>query len=79
MVSKAFGLRLARGQRLRLETPGGGGWGDPFRRDPARVARDVRLGYASREAVRNACGVVVLPDGSVDAEATAALRQGRTA
>ena len=78
MVSKAFGLSLARGQRLRLETPGGGGWGEPFRRDPARVARDVRLGYASREAAREVYAVVVQEDGSVDAEATAALRRGRS-
>lgn len=79
MVSKAFGLALGRGQRLRLETPGGGGWGDPFARDPARVARDVRLGYVGVEAARDAYGVVLLRDGSVDAEATAALRRGRAA
>jgi N-methylhydantoinase B len=35
---------------VRLETPGGGGYGDPARRAPEAVARDVRLGYVSAEA-----------------------------
>ncbi len=33
---------IRHGQHVRLETPGGGGFGDPLTRDPARVARDVR-------------------------------------
>ncbi len=40
MASKITGVKLKRGQRVRLETPGGGGWGDPALRDPAAVARD---------------------------------------
>ncbi|WP_043832077.1 hydantoinase B/oxoprolinase family protein [Muricoccus aerilatus] len=47
MVSKVTDIRLEAGQRVRLETPGGGGWGDPAARDPAAAARDVRLGYVS--------------------------------
>ena len=43
--SKVVGVRLARGQRIRLESPGGGGWGDPAGRDPAAAADDSRLGY----------------------------------
>jgi N-methylhydantoinase B len=50
MASKITGVRLRQGQRLRLETPGGGGWGDPSRRDPAKVARDVAQGLLSAEA-----------------------------
>jgi N-methylhydantoinase B len=46
MASKMVGIRLSRGQRVRLETPGGGGWGDPARRAPEAIARDIRLGYA---------------------------------
>ncbi len=45
--SKVVGVALRRGQRIRLETPGGGGWGDPAARDPAASARDARLGYLS--------------------------------
>ena len=50
MESKMVGIRLARRERVRLETPGGGGYGAPAERDPARVARDVALGYVSAEA-----------------------------
>ena len=45
MVSKVAGVRLQAGSRLRLETPGGGGWGDPALREAKARARDVRLGY----------------------------------
>jgi N-methylhydantoinase B len=47
--SKAVGIQLRRGQRVRLESPGGGGWGDPAQRDPAKAARDIRLGYVVGE------------------------------
>jgi len=47
LVSKVTGVRLRPGQRLRLETPGGGGWGPPGQRDPAAVTRDRRLGYVA--------------------------------
>lgn len=76
LASKVTDVRIARGRRVRLETPGGGGWGDPRRREPARVARDVRLGYVSEAAARASYGVAVAPDGALDAEATAALRAG---
>ncbi len=47
MVSKVTDVHLKAGRRLRLDTPGGGGWGDPSRRDPERAARDRRLGYVT--------------------------------
>jgi N-methylhydantoinase B len=50
MVSKMVGIRLEKGQRVRLETPGGGGYGPVAERDREAVARDVRLGYVSPEA-----------------------------
>lgn len=42
MASKVTGVRLKQGQRLRLETPGGGGWGDPASRSADAIARDIR-------------------------------------
>jgi N-methylhydantoinase B len=45
MVSKGVGIKLMRGQRLHLETPGGGGYGDAHERDRDAIARDLRLGY----------------------------------
>jgi len=56
MESKMVGIRLGRGERVRLETPGGGGYGEPSAREPARVARDVALGYLSAEAADAAHG-----------------------
>lgn len=44
--SKVVGVMLARGDRIRLESPGGGGWGDPARRDAKAVAYDRRMGFA---------------------------------
>ncbi|MDM0005845.1 hydantoinase B/oxoprolinase family protein [Variovorax sp. J22G73] len=38
------------GDRLVVETPGGGGLGEPSKRDPALVARDLREGLVSAEA-----------------------------
>jgi len=38
-------VQLPTGGRVRLETPGGGGWGDPTRRDPEASAADLRAGY----------------------------------
>jgi N-methylhydantoinase B len=48
LVSKITNIDLPAGHRLRLETPGGGGWGDPAERDTAAAARDLALGYVSR-------------------------------
>lgn len=45
MSSKMLGIRLQRGDRVRLETPGGGGYGDPARRDPAAREHDRKMGY----------------------------------
>jgi N-methylhydantoinase B len=75
LVSKITDVAIRHGQRVRLETPGGGGFGDPFTRDPGRVARDVRLGYVSAAAARRDYGVVLGDDGAPDLDATAALRR----
>jgi N-methylhydantoinase B len=41
-------LHLKPGDRLTFETPGGGGMGDPARRDPEAVTRDIAEGYVTR-------------------------------
>jgi N-methylhydantoinase B len=50
MASKIVGVSIGQGERVRLETPGGGGWGDPAARSQHAIARDIRLGYVSAEA-----------------------------
>jgi len=52
-LSKAQDIALQPGDRVRVRTPGGGGYGLPSKRDPARVAEDVRQGrYSPEEAAR---------------------------
>jgi N-methylhydantoinase B len=79
MVSKVTDIRIRRGQKVRLETPGGGGFGHPATREPARVVCDVELGYVSRESARRDYRVVLRDDGSLDADATAKARAGTPA
>jgi N-methylhydantoinase B len=74
LISKITDVKIRKGQKVRLETPGGGGFGDPMTREPDRVARDVRLGYVSREAALRDYKVVLRDDGSPDVAATTKTR-----
>ncbi len=71
-------LRVPPDTRVCIETPGGGGYGNPHERPPQDVLRDVRQGKISLERARSAYGVALQagPDGSlgVDDAATLALR-----
>jgi N-methylhydantoinase B len=79
MVSKVTDIRIRCGQKVRLETPGGGGFGDPATREAARVVRDVQFGYISRESARRDYSVVLRDDGTLDADATVKARAGTPA
>jgi N-methylhydantoinase B len=79
LVTKTTDVKIRRGRKVRLESPGGGGFGDPRRRNVERVLRDVRLGYVSREAAERDYGVSVAADGTLDAAATRRLRGGASA
>ena len=80
-LSKEQDVALSPGDRVRVRTPGGGGYGDPFERDPAAVLEDVRLGRCTAAQARERFGVVLEPgvDGGggprIDAGATAAARR----
>lgn len=76
-LSKAQDIPLTAGDRVRVGTPGGGGYGDPFTRPPELVAEDVRLGRYSAEEARALFGVVLDAGFVPDAVATAALRAAR--
>jgi len=65
MASKVVGVSIHQGQLLRLESPGGGGWGDPMARPVEAVARDIRLGHVGAAAAERDYGVRVATDGSV--------------
>jgi N-methylhydantoinase B len=55
------GIILTRGDLLRFETCGGGGWGDPLARDPQRVRDDVARGFVTPRGARDDYGVVLDP------------------
>jgi N-methylhydantoinase B len=67
-------VRLGTDDRLHVCVGGGGGYGDPLRRPPERVADDVLDRRVSPAAARDEYGVVVDAGGRVDAAATDALR-----
>ena len=69
-------LTLARGDVIRLETAGGGGYGPPHARRTDRVLRDVLEGRVSARAARTEY-CVEIDGGSIDEVATAALRTDR--
>ena len=55
--SKFSGVTLRDGDQVRILMPGGGGYGDPRRRDPEAVRRDVAEGFVSAEAARTVYGL----------------------
>jgi N-methylhydantoinase B len=57
-----------------VRTGGGGGWGDPFERNPELVRADVSEELVSREAARERYGVVLRDDLTIDEEATRKAR-----
>ena len=62
---------------LVVESPGGGGLGDPLARPPETVRADVLAGYCSLVEARTAYGVVLNDDLSLDDAATGILRRRR--
>jgi N-methylhydantoinase B len=74
----------AAGEAIAYHYGGGGGWGDPLERDPARVLEDVLDEYVSVERARHDYGVVLTGtlealDLAVAAAATADLRSAMRA
>jgi len=75
MAPKTFAEPLMAGELFETHAGGGGGIGDPLDRDPEAVALDVRDLYLSVELAASAYGVRCSPEGELDAEGTAALRE----
>ena len=75
LVPPKYGVLSMVPMILRIESAGGGGWGDPATRDPELVLRDVRDGTVSRESASRDYAVALGEDGrSIDAEQTEHLR-----
>jgi N-methylhydantoinase B len=70
------GTILRKGDVMRLETGGGGGFGHPFDREPERVGVDVLGGFVTRERAESDYGVA-LAGGDIDLAETERLRSAR--
>lgn len=66
------------GDVIVFHNPGGGGYGNPFEREPALVESDVINGYVSVEKARADYGVVINPETlKADPDATQRLRESQ--
>lgn len=65
LPSKVSGLALQAGDRVRLETSGGGGWGTPQNRDVEKLAEDVATGRVSAQAAQEDYGWREEPEGEL--------------
>jgi N-methylhydantoinase B len=74
LPSKVPHRAVQAGDSFLCEGPAGGGYGDPFLRDPEAVRADVLDGVLSAASARRDYGVALATDGTVDAAATGALR-----
>jgi N-methylhydantoinase B len=76
LPTKATNHPVKAGDILTASVPGGGGFGDPFERDPAQVAADVAAGLVTPEDAMQSYGVAIDREtGAVDGPATEALRR----
>ena len=72
-----FGTGRLGPTEIRIQSPAGGGWGDPKRRSADLVLLEVRNGLVSEDAARSIYGVALASDGrSVDVATTRKLRGG---
>jgi N-methylhydantoinase B len=73
----ATAIEIAPGEKVLSRTGGGGGYGDPFTREPAAVRDDVMEGWISRERAEDVYGVVLISTDTgleVDEDATGLAR-----
>ena len=75
MPSKVPHTTLNAGDRFVCVGPAGGGYGDPFQRDPTRVLMDVKDGLVSRQSAERDYGVAITKELILDDSATATPRQ----
>lgn len=80
LASKCTDLPMKKGDIVRIETPGSGGYGNPIDREPGRVLFDVIEGKVSPESAEKDYKVCLKSiDGSwwIDQEKTQVLRKSR--
>jgi N-methylhydantoinase B len=70
LPSKVENVPVQTGDKLVFRTAGGGGLGDPLKRDPELVAEEVRQGLVSESEAHSEYGVVIRDNSTVDQAAT---------
>lgn len=73
-LPSCHGVRLEPGEMVISWSAGGGGYGPPLEREPARVLHDLREGWITRERAETVYGIALDDAGELDAVATAARR-----
>jgi N-methylhydantoinase B len=76
---KVLQAALKKGDGYVLRSGGGGGFGLPWKRDPAAVLHDVRQGYVSAESAARDYGVLLSADGTKVNEAATRQRRAELA
>ena len=77
LPSKVPHTQVKTGDRFVCIGPAGGGYGEPFAREPQHVLDDVRDGLISVDTAQRDFGVVITTDDTVDVAATARARATR--
>ena len=77
-LSKDQNILVQTGDTIRVSTPGGGGYENPFLRNPDLVRHDVQRGYYTPQEAQERFGVVLNPQNEVDSKATQKLRKGQS-
>lgn len=75
-ITKQQDISLSPGDRVRVLTPGGGGYGPASERDAEAVLADVMLGYYTRDQAESMFYVAIDAEMRLDPERTATLREG---
>ena len=75
LASKMVDISLSKGKAVRLETPGGGGYGNPYERKIETVVNDVKLEYISSDTAVAQYGVFINDDGKLNKEKTLSFRK----
>jgi len=74
-VSRIANFKLQKGDIVSIRSGGGGGWGDPYERDPNRVLDDVKEALITPEQAREIYRVAINPKTlEIDWKATERLR-----
>ena len=74
-LSKDQNIIVEVGNTIHVSTPGGGGYEDPFLRNPEFVMHDVQRGYYSAQQAQECFGVVLNSQNEVETKATEKLRE----